>query len=134
MKTTVKQLATGTFLALLLMLGNVKAEGTEIKNTTGKIIESSLQLEKWMTDPTIWNTNSEMNTELVQATEKKSELENWMTSEEFWNSNFRIGEETETALKLETWMINDAIWDANNLKNDPESTIEPWMIHENYWK
>ncbi len=47
MKTIAKQIAAGTFIALLLMVGNVKA--TETKATT----ETTLQLEEWMTDEII---------------------------------------------------------------------------------
>ncbi len=106
MKTTVKQLATGTFLALLLLVVNVNAEGTETKIPVSESIETTLHLEKWMTDATFWNTNSEMFTELVQ----------------------------ETELELESWMINDTTWDANNLNKDPKSKIEAWMLNESYWK
>ena len=58
MKTTVKQIASVTFIALILLVGNVKAEGTEAKASGQESIETTLQLEKWMTDETIWNTNS----------------------------------------------------------------------------
>ena len=58
MKTIVKQLATGTFLTFLLLVGNVNAEGTETNTLNSEIIETSLQVENWMTDETIWNTNS----------------------------------------------------------------------------
>ena len=58
MKTTVKQIASLAFIALILFVGNVKADGTEIKATSLKTIETSLELENWMTNETVWNTNS----------------------------------------------------------------------------
>lgn len=108
MKTTGKQLATGTFLALLLLVVNVNAEGTEKKFAVNESIETTLPLEKWMTDVTFWQTNSEIFTELVQ--------------------------ETETELEIESWMINDATWNTNNLNKDQKSKIEAWMLNDNYWK
>lgn len=134
MKTTVKQLATGTFLALLLLVGNVNAEGTERKNFGHKRIETTLQLEKWMTDATLWNTNSEVFADLVQAKEKESNLEAWMTSENTWNSNLNFETETEAGLELENWMINDANWKVNQLSQDSNFKVESWMVNENYWK
>jgi len=105
MKTTMKHLAAGTFIALLLIVGNVKAEGTEVK-TTSQAIETSLQVEKWMTDETIWNKKTFTN-EIAQETETTLDLENWMTSEETWNVN---NTENEPELAVESWMTNNNIW------------------------
>jgi len=134
MKTTVKQLATVTFIAFLLIVVNVKAEGTEIKASGSECIETTIQLEKWMTDETIWNPNSAMFTEFVQETETKLELEDWMTNEETWNSNYSFVQETEARMEIEGWMINDATWNTANMSNDPRLMTEPWMLTESYWK
>ena len=110
MKTTMKQLAAGTFIALILLVGNVKAEGTEIKASSHESIETTLQLENWMTNETIWNTNAINNSEFVQETETNLEIENWMTNDKVWNLNNSFVEETETGLELESWMTNDEAW------------------------
>lgn len=104
-----KQLAAGTFLALLLMFGNVKAEGTE-KMTTSQAIETTLQVEKWMTDETIWNAKSFINYEIAKETESTMEFEDWMIWEETWDLNHNFVEETETELTVETWMTSVTIW------------------------
>lgn len=107
MKTTMKQFTAGTFIAFLLLVGNVNAKGTEVKASSHESIETTLQLENWMTDETIWNTNSAKIAEFVQETETSMELENWMTREETWNLS-NVNNETE--LKVEDWMINDNVW------------------------
>ena len=107
MKTSIKQLAAGTFIALILLVGNVKANGTEIKASSHESIETALQLENWMTNETIWNTNSFNNTEFVQETEANMEIESWMTSETIWNAEEKIKDEK---LLLENWMVDSEIW------------------------
>jgi len=133
MKTTMKQLAAGTFIAFLLLVGNVNAKGTEVKASSHESIESALQLEKWMTDETIWNTNSFNNTEFVQETETSMELESWMTSNEVWNLNTNFVEETEAGLELENWMTCDKVWKVENANIEPELKIESWMTDSNLW-
>jgi len=108
MKTLVKQLAAATFLAFLLLVGNVKAEGTETNALSREIIETPLQLENWMTDETIWNTNTVNMAEFDQ--------------------------ETEATLELEDWMIDDTTWNVNETEKEPELTVEPWMTDKNFWK
>ena len=110
MKTTMKKLAAGTFVALILLVGNVNAEGTEVKASSHEALETTLQLEKWMTDESIWNSNSANVAEFVQETETSLEIENWMTSEETWNVNNNFVEETEAGMELESWMLNNKIW------------------------
>ena len=132
MKTTVKQIAAGTFIALLLMVGNVYA--TETKASSHEAIETTLQLENWMTNESIWNTNSINIAEFVQETETSMELENWMTNAETWNLNNSFVNEAESGLELENWMTNDATW--NKVYNDTETelTVEDWMINSNIWE
>jgi len=110
MKTTVKQLATVTFIAILFLVGNVKAEGTETNSLNREIIETPLELENWMTDENIWNFND------VNLAE--------------------FNQETEASLELEDWMINYATWkvNANEKESEPQLTVEPWMLDENVWK
>ncbi len=134
MKTTMKQLTAGTFIALLLLVGNVKAEGTESKASGHENIESSLQLEKWMTNDAIWNTNTTKFAELVQESETTLEIENWMTNSETWNSKTNFVEETETGMSLENWMMNEKIWDLDAMDSDTELKVENWMTDNNIWK
>ncbi|MBN1987436.1 MAG: hypothetical protein JW761_14085, partial [Prolixibacteraceae bacterium] len=117
MKTTVHQIAASTFIALLLMVINVKAEGTETKASSHATIEATLQLENWMTDETIWNSNWINKTEFFQETEATLVLEDWMTNTQSWNLNAGFAEEIETGLELENWMINEGIWQ-DNIENE----------------
>lgn len=135
MKATVKHLATGTFIAFLLLIGYAKAEATEAKASNHEnIVETALQLEKWMTDETIWNTASVNITAFAQETEAALELEDWMTNAEIWNLNYSIRLETEPDLELEDWMINETTWNTENMEKESELAVEPWMLDENFWK
>jgi hypothetical protein len=134
MKTTVQQIAASAFIALLLMVINVKAEGTETKASSHATIETTLQLEKWMTDETIWNTNRINITEVLQETEINLELEDWMINTESWNLNTDFAKEIETGLELENWMINRATWHVGYIENESDSVVEHWMICKNIWK
>jgi len=135
MKTTVKQLAAGTLVALLLLVGNVNAEGTETKALIRET-ESALQLEKWMTDEVLWNINSVTISEINQETETSLELENWMTSEATWNLNNYLVEETEENMEVEYWMTCDKIWNSYSNVEDTETelTVENWMINNKAWE
>jgi len=134
MKTTMKHLAAGTFVVLLLLVGNVQAEGTETK-AASQAIETSLQVEKWMTDETIWNTKSISFAEIAQENETSLELESWMTSAETWNLNNSYFEETEAGMELESWMTSEDTWNtiSNIQETETELTVENWMTNENNW-
>ncbi len=134
MKTTMKHLAAGTFIALLLLVGNVNAEGTETKASGRESIESTLQLENWMTNESIWNTNSLNIGEFAQETETGMDLETWMTSSETWNVSSNFVEETETGLELENWMTSEETWNVNNMNSETELKVESWMLDNNNWK
>ena len=134
MKTTMKKLAAGTFVALILLVGNVNAEGTEVKASSHEALETTLQLEKWMTDESIWNSNSANVAEFVQETETSLEIENWMTSEETWNVNNNFVEETEAGMELENWMVNENTWNLEKMNFDTELTVENWMLNNKVWK
>ena len=134
MKTTMKKLAAGTFVALILLVGNVNAEGTEVKASSHEALESKLQLEQWMTDESIWNSNSANFEKFLQETETSLEIENWMTSEETWNVNNNFVEETETGMELESWMLNEDTWNLEKMNFDTELTVENWMLNNKIWK
>jgi hypothetical protein len=134
MKTTMKNLAAGAFIAFLLIVGNVKAEGTETK-ATSQAIETTLQLEKWMINEAIWNTRPSVNYGIIQETETGLQLENWMTNASVWNSNNNFVKVDETELELENWMTNDKIWSNYNNVEETETalSIENWMTNETIW-
>ena len=134
MKNTVKQFAAGTFMILLLSAGNVKAEETEFKSLNSEIIETSLQLEGWMTDETIWNLNS-VNIEIV-ATETESllEIEAWMISENVWSSNLNVVTESEDKLELESWMTTENTWNVDEKAVEADLVLENWMFDNKVWK
>ena len=111
MKTTVKQIAATTLIALIMMATNGKAEGTERLASSQANNETTLQLENWMTVETVWNTNFADNAEFILETETSLELEDWMINNESWNLGFDFGEEVEQNLKLENWMISEVTWD-----------------------
>ena len=134
MKTTLKQLAAGTFIALLLLAGNVKAEGTEVKTTDLEMIETSLQLENWMTDETVWNANSVYMIDFAQESETSLQLESWMTSENIWNSNYSFDTETEAGLELENWMTSEDIWKVEKTDVETGLKLESWMVDNEVWK
>lgn len=134
MKTTMKQLATGTFIALLLLVGNVKAEGTEVIASSHENSETALQLENWMTDEFYWNTNSINMSVVNQETESGLELESWMTSENTWSFNYNVVEETEAGMEIENWMTSDKTWNLCNKSVEADLTVENWMLNNEAWK
>jgi hypothetical protein len=134
MKTTVKQLAAGTFVAFLLLVGNVNAEGTEVKASSHENMETTLQLEEWMTNESFWNSNSVNISNFGVETEAKLELEDWMTSEENWNSSNNMVEETEAGMEIESWMTSEEAWNPNFSVNETELKVENWMIESKIWK
>jgi len=107
MKTTVKQIASVTFIALLLLVGNVKADGIETKVSSQETVETTLQVKNWMTNETVWNTNSLNIMEFASIVEADLELESWMTNAESWNVE---DTNVEPELSLENWMIDSEVW------------------------
>jgi len=136
MKTTVKHLAAGTFLTMLLTLGIVNAKGTELKALGAESIETSIQLENWMTDETIWKTNPYLTVEFAVGaeTEAEVELESWMTSSETWELNNQIFTVSEIDLELENWMTSEDMWNLNQTAIEEELTLENWMVDDEMWE
>jgi hypothetical protein len=133
MKTTMKQLTAGTIIALFLLVGNVNAKGTEVKASGHENIETSLQIEKWMTNEVIWNSDTETISAINQDFETSLELENWMTSAETWNFNNSFVVETEAGLKVETWMTNAEKWNVEIAADETKLAVEGWMINDSIW-
>lgn len=135
MKTTVKQITAGAFLAILLVIGNTNAKATEVeifKQTT----ETTLDIENWMIDEKVWGKNSLMNYEIFLEAEPGLELENWMTSESTWSSTANFIEEMETELLVEDWMTSESVWiSKENVIEEIETqlTVENWMVSDNIW-
>lgn len=132
MKTTMKQLAAGTIIAILLMVGNVQAEGTESK-LSSQAIETSLHLEKWMTNENLMSGNSFYMSALANETEQALQLESWMTNAESLINSTMFSEATETGLQLENWMKNSGTWNTINITEELETEmkVENWMTSEN---
>ena len=133
MKNIVKQIAAGTFIAFFLLAGNVKSEGTEVKTSGFETIETSLQLENWMTEEIEWNTNLVIMADFAPETETYLDLESWMTSENTWSINNNFATESEVELELESWMTGETIWNAEETEVDAELVLESWMLDKEVW-
>ena len=134
MKTLVKQLTAGTFLAFLFLSGNVNANETEKVVSGHKMNETTLHLENWMTDETVWNKNSDFAANFVMETDKQLELENWMTNDLNWNHTIFENVEAETELKIESWMTSETIWSVKETAVDKKLALESWMTDSEIWK
>ncbi len=110
MKTTMKKLAAITFIAIIFIAGSVQAKGTELSALSHESIESSLQIENWMVNESIWETELESTFILEQDFDETLDLENWMTDESTWNKNELITEDQETPLQIEGWMLSENNW------------------------
>ncbi|MDX8337698.1 hypothetical protein SLH46_00800 [Draconibacterium sp. IB214405] len=130
MKTTVKQLTTATFIALFLIAIGVQAQGTTTKHSVYKATETSLQLEEWMTDETVWNT-SDMEFFALE-TETTPEVEAWMTDNKIWEVNSDFCNEQESAMKVENWMTDLETWDVHETHAHHE--LHAWMSVRKHWK
>ena len=133
MKTILKQLAAATLIALLLV-GNVNANGTQIKASGHENIETSLQLENWMTDENIWNTNAFNTADFTLETETELALENWMTDTETWSLSTQFATETEAAMEVEGWMTNEELWNEHQSVVEEAMEVEDWMTDKNIWE
>jgi len=133
MKNIVKQIAAGTLMAFFLLAGNFKSEGTEVKISGFETIETSLQLESWMSDETVWNTNLILMADFAPETETYLDLESWMTSDKAWSLNNNFATETEVELELESWMTRENIWNTEKTEVEAELTLESWMLDNEVW-
>ncbi len=134
MKTTMKQLATVTFLAFLLLTGNANAHGRAVKHACFDESEATLQVESWMTNETIWNSNTTVITEFKGESESEQIVENWMINTEIWNFNNVFAEATEAELAIENWMTDQNFWNFENAEMEPELALESWMTNNEIWK
>ncbi|WP_163325836.1 hypothetical protein [Draconibacterium mangrovi] len=104
MKTKIKQVTAATLIVLSLMVIGINASATKL--TGCRIVESSLELEDWMTDETFWSTASVF----VQVTDDNLVIEDWMTSENTW---LVVEKAIEPELALESWMIDTENWNVD---------------------
>ena len=134
MKTTMKQLTAGTILTLIMLVGNVNAEGTQAKASSHEnAIETTLQVEKWMMDNAVWNTDKMIAYD--SGADDSFGIENWMTDANTWNVNNFAAEETEQELKVEDWMI-ESNWELKSLiaeEQEAPLTTESWMTTGQAW-
>lgn len=133
MKTIAKQIAAITFSALILLAGTASADGKEMKASGNEIVETSLQLENWMTNENYWNTASSEAASFQLETENTMELESWMTTENAWEVNNTFASEIEAALELEDWMTDTAVWNQYEIETEKTLVIEDWMTNPKVW-
>lgn len=109
MKTRINQVAIALFFAFILVAGTVNAKGNEAKASSHEnVVESALELEHWMMDCKVWNTETCI---WLEVQEENIVLENWMTDENTWEVNTILAEtEQEQDLAIENWMINENVW------------------------
>ncbi len=110
MKTTIKQLAALAIFSIILLAGNVNAEAHEsiTASSLETTVETTLEMESWMTDESIWSTAI---TEIVfEEADSELEMESWMTDTTNWEVTPKIVMETETGLEMENWMVNENNW------------------------
>ena len=136
MKTTMKQLTAGTFLTLVMLVGNVNAEGTQAKASNHEnAIETTLHIEKWMTDNAVWKTQASNPVVYEQSADEMPEIENWMTNAVTWDVNRYTVEETEQELKVEDWMT-ESNWELQYLtatEQEAPLVLESWMTTGKAW-
>jgi hypothetical protein len=112
MKTRINYLVFAAIFTLMLVGGNVKAEGTELKaSSLENVKETSLEVENWIVNNELWSTLFDVNLNVIY----------------------------ETNLEVEPWMVNDKLWPAteefiNNLDIEIKLEIENWMIDEKEWR
>ena len=136
MKTTVKQIATGTLMVLLSLAINVQAHGNKAHASRHENnFEPALHIENWMIDESTWNLSP--SEEIAIQTEQGAELkvEDWMTDTYFWDAATVLEEVTELPLQVEGWMIDSKNWDNQSFLSEKETAlvIEDWMVNSYSW-
>lgn len=137
MKTRINQSAVALLIAFIISIGSVQATKRVTKASGHEsIIETSLELENWMTDEGLWNTASaliymELHDEII-------ELESWMTDSDVWKTteSFDYKKKSETSLELEGWMTDESTWSmawVPEVETEKDLAIEYWMMNENIW-
>ena len=129
MKTRINQLAVAVVFALFISVGNSNATEKEAKASGHEsIVETTLEMENWMTDENVWNTSAFHYSEAIEA---DLEVESWMTNNNNWEVEFQ-------GLAIEKWMTNENIWEIENsmeieIEEEKDLAMEQWMVSENIW-
>ena len=132
MKTTMKQLTAVSFVALILLVSNVSAEGTQAKASGYVNNEFSLQIENWMINSDTWNVKTS-TIDFVDQSDSPLELENWMMAN--WEMQSMLAVQDEPALEVENWMTSADVWNAidYSAENETALNIENWMMENKAW-
>lgn len=135
MKTTMKQLTAVSFIALILLVSNVSAEGTQAR-ASGYVNnvnnESSLRIENWMINSEIWNVKT--NTiDFVDQSDSPLEIENWMMVN--WEMQSMLADQAEPAMEVESWMTSPEVWNTTGFSAEKETAlnVESWMMENKAW-
>lgn len=138
MKNRISLKSLALIIAITLTIGTVNASGKVTKASSHEnIVESSLNVESWMTSEKIWDSMDGYS--YTVAEEETLNLEDWMTNTNLWSASvFGYYQAEESILELEDWMINDFAWEVlSTLKvkseNEESLNLEDWMINERVW-
>lgn len=128
MKTTIKQIATGTLIVLLLIAidanahrGKAKASGHE------NYYEPALVIEDWMISESAFDFSP--SEELAIEQENELKVESWMTDTYELYAGSAFKNEAEEVLSLEKWMIQDnsSAYNSEVEETETELKVENWM-------
>ena len=135
MKTTVKQIATGTLMVLLSLAINVQAHGIKHASRHENNFEPALHIENWMIDESTWNLSPSEEITIQAEHDAELKVEQWMTDAYVWNSATVLEEATELPLQVEAWMTETTNWDNLKVSTEKETAlvVENWMISNYNW-
>lgn len=136
MKTTVKQIATGTLMVLLTLAINVQAHGVKSPASRHENnFEPALHIENWMIDESTWNLSPSEEIAIQAEQDAELKVEDWMTDTSVWDAATVLEEVTELPLQVEDWMTETKIWDYLQTSAETETAlvVESWMISNNNW-
>ncbi|MCK3686371.1 hypothetical protein [Maribellus sp. YY47] len=109
MKTRFNHFIAMTIFAVTIFAGNVNASDNRAKASShDATVETSLAIENWMTDESVWNVQAK--TIAAPEAETELQLESWMTDEKAWKVSSTNSVEKEGQLTLENWMIDNSYW------------------------
>jgi hypothetical protein len=136
MKTTVKQLATGTLIVLMSLAINAQAHGNKIHASGHENnYEPALQIEDWMIDESTWNLSPSEETTVTTEQDAELKIENWMTDTYAWDAATMLDQAIESPLQVEEWMTEGKSWDYLSVSEATEQDlkVENWMINNENW-
>ncbi|WP_319272893.1 hypothetical protein [uncultured Draconibacterium sp.] len=138
MKTRFNLKTVALIIAVIFTVGTANATEKVTKASSHEnIIETSLNIENWMTNEAIWSTSDAFN--FVEAQEEMLNLESWMTNSDVWSTVADLAAQTEDAnLELEDWMTNETAWEVAPsaivlTETEGNLSLEDWMINEQVW-